>query len=107
MTLAQAETGVNTSLTPVRRKRPTVYRETAGFLAFARRIVHRAGLRVSGEDVQELVALVAMREDLDAAIATAIRGLRSSGHTWTEIGAIQGVSKQAAEQWYARRQGSG
>ena len=87
----------------MRRKRQPVARETSGFLDFARRIVRRAGQRVSGEDVEELVALMAIRKDLDDAIVVAVRGLRRSGSTWADIGAIQGISKQAAEQWYARR----
>jgi hypothetical protein len=95
---------VNPALTAQRRKRPTRYCESIDFLAMVRRIVRAAGQRVGEGDADELRALMAIREDLDAAIAEAVRGLRQSGATWTEIGAIQGVSKQAAEQWLARRQ---
>jgi hypothetical protein len=94
---------VNTALTSRRRKRPTRYVESIDFLAMVRRIVRAAGHRVGDGDADELRALVAIRQDLDAAITEAVRGLKDSGATWSEIGAIQGVSKQAAEQWYSRR----
>ena len=80
------------------------YRETIDFLAFVRRIVRAAGQRAGDGDANELKALVAIRSDLDEAITEAVRGMRASGVTWTEIGAIQGVSKQAAEQWFSRRE---
>jgi hypothetical protein len=89
-----------------RPKRPVPYRETIDFLAMVRRIVRAAGHRVSDGDPDELRALIAIREDMDMAIAEAVRGLRESGSTWTEIGAIQHVSKQAAEQWYSRHTAS-
>ena len=93
---------VNPVLTRIPRKRPAPYRETIDFLAMVRRIVRAAGHRVSDGDADELRALVAIRQDLDTAIAEAVKGLREGGATWTEIGAIQNVSKQAAEQWYSR-----
>ena len=101
--MSQPQTSVNGALT---RRRPSRYVESIDFLAMVRRIVRAAGNRVGGEDVNELKALVAIRSDLDDAIFEAVRGLRASGHTWGDIGDVQGVTKQAAEQWFHRRAGT-
>ena len=98
-----SENAVKAGLTRNRAKRPTRYRDAFDFLAMTRRIIRAAGVRVGEADTDELRALIALRTDLDAAIVTAVSGLRASGTTWAEIGDLTGVSRQAALQYFAPR----
>ena len=103
MTSAQLDQPVNQPLTRPRRKRPTRYVEPIDFLNMVRRIVRAAGQRVGSSDVEELKALVAIRNDVDDAILEAVRGVRGSGATWADIGEVLGISRQGAEQRYGDR----
>lgn len=71
------------------------------FGAFARRILRAMGRRCAGADVEDLVDLLALRDEVDAAVDVAVIGLREQGHSWTEIGAAVGVTRQAARQRWA------
>jgi hypothetical protein len=53
--------------------------------------VDAADLRHIGEAMQDA-------EDADQKLADAIRTARAHGHSWTSIGVVLGVSKQAAQQ---------
>ena len=86
-----------------RARRAGRYVEAIDFLAMVRRIVRAAGARVGQADVDELRALVAIRADLDSAIVEAVRGLRTSGTTWAEIGAELGITRQAALMYFNPR----
>jgi hypothetical protein len=44
----------------------------------------------------------ARRDRLEAALARAIRDARQDGRSWSEIGAMLGVSKQAAQRKYSK-----
>lgn len=66
------------------------------FLAFGRRIMRAMGRRLASADPDDLVEMIALRTELDAAIAQAVAGMRQTGYSWTEIGAAVGISKQAA-----------
>lgn len=70
----------------------------ARYQAFVRRILRAYGRRMAEADPEDLVELLAMRDEVDAAIAAAARGLHASGRSWTEIGAAVGMSRQAARQ---------
>jgi len=48
--------------------------------------------------VEALVLLVGLAEEIDAAMAEAVKGLRAHGYSWAEIGARLGISRQAAQQ---------
>lgn len=67
------------------------------FRGFARRIVRAYGVR-AGDDIEALADLAALSADVDTAIATAVTTLRTAGHSWADIGARLGVSRQAAQQ---------
>ncbi len=45
--------------------------------------------------------LVEQRDDVDTALLDAIRDARRADRSWSEIGAMLGVSKQAAQRKYA------
>ena len=78
---------VNTRLTPNRPRRVV---ENDEYAAFVR--------RVGDGDVEALRLLVGLAEEIDAAMAEAVKGLRAHGYSWAEIGARLGISRQAAQQ---------
>lgn len=49
-----------------------------------------------------IAELAERRGELDAALADAVRSARRADRTWAEIGAMLGVSKQAAQRKYSK-----
>jgi hypothetical protein len=86
---------VKAGLTP---KRPRRQVENDEYGAFVRRILRAYSRRVGDGDVEVLVLLVGLAEEIDAAMAEAVKGLRGRGYSWAEIGARLGISRQAAQQ---------
>ncbi len=68
------------------------------YAAFARRILRAMARRCADADVEDLTDLLSLRDEVDAAIASAVAGLYHQGHSWTEIGAAVGITRQAARQ---------
>jgi len=61
-------------------------------------------LLVANTDALRLIAELAERRDgLDQALAEAVRTARGDHRSWSEIGTMLGVSKQAAQRKYAHR----
>ena len=64
---------------------------------------------VNGDDLVEantaalrtIAELVEQRDDVDTALLDAIRDARNADRSWSEIGAMLGDSKQAAQRKYA------
>lgn len=54
------------------------------------------------EALRLIAVLAEQRDDVDAAIVEAVRSARSADRSWSEIGAMLGVSKQAAQRKYAK-----
>ncbi len=50
-----------------------------------------------------IAELAEQRDDIDTALLDAIRDARSADRSWSEIGAMLGVSKQAAQRKYAAK----
>jgi hypothetical protein len=49
--------------------------------------------------------MLGLAEEIDTAVAEAVKGLRACGYSWAEIGARLGVTRQAAQQrWGTLRQ---
>lgn len=92
---------VKATLTPRRRsKRPKHSVEALEFIGACRRFLRAAGKRVAQSDEYELRALIALRADLDEAIATAVAGQRSVGRSWAYIALATDTTRQAAyERW--------
>ncbi|MCU1399973.1 MAG: hypothetical protein JWN62_3082 [Acidimicrobiales bacterium] len=60
-------------------------------------------LVVTDTDALKAISEIADRRDrLDSALTEAVRSARSDGRSWSEIGAMLGVSKQAAQRKYAQ-----
>lgn len=78
--------------------------ETAPWLKFAKRIIRRAGERVAEADDWELAELASLREDIEAAIATAVAGQRAMGRSWQYIGDALGVKRQTAQERFTNPQ---
>ena len=87
--------GVNTALTPQRRRNVV---ENDEFGAFARRVVRAYGRRVAGGDVEALRDLLALGLEIEQATTNAVEGLREFGYSWSEIASRLDISRQAAHQ---------
>ncbi len=96
---------VNAVLTPGRPGRTARVVENAEFTAFGSRVLRAAGRRVAAGDVDALPALAALSAEVDAAITTAVVGLRAAGYSWGEIAARLGVTRQAAHQRWSTTAG--
>ena len=97
--------GVNAALTPERAGRRGRVVENAEFTAFGSRVIRAAGRRVASGDVEALTALAALSLELDTALDQAVTGLRGAGYSWAEIASRLGVTRQAAQQRWTRRDG--
>jgi len=76
--------------------RPSV--ENDEYAAFVRRILHAYSRRVGDGDVEALALMLGLAEEIDTAIAEAVKGLRACGYSWAEIGSRLGITRQAAQQ---------
>ena len=54
--------------------------------------------------LRAIAELVEQRDELDTALVEAIRSAREADRSWSEIGAMLGVSKQAAQRKYGRKE---
>ena len=54
------------------------------------------------ESLRTIAELAERRGELDAALVEAVRSARRADRSWTEIGAMLGVTKQAAQRKYAK-----
>ena len=53
--------------------------------------------------LRTIAQLVEQRDDVDTALLDAVRDAREADRSWSEIGAMLGVSKQAAQRKYAAK----
>lgn len=78
--------------------------ENTEYAAFVGRVIKAAGRRVAEGDREGLAELVQLRDQLDAAIEEAVKGLRAEPHyqSWSDLARVLGVTRQAARQRFAR-----
>lgn len=74
--------------------------EPAAYGGFARRIIRAMGRRCAESDPYQLGHLLALRSDVDSAIAVAVAGLRAEGYSWADIARPLGITRQGARQVY-------
>lgn len=73
-------------------------RETTEYAAMMRRLIAAHGRRVADADVEDLAELIALHDDLDEAIAYAVReSRRRSSRSWADIARATGATRQAAQ----------
>ncbi len=53
--------------------------------------------------LRSIAELAEQRDEVDAALIDAIRSAREADRSWSEIGAMLGVSKQAAQRKYSKQ----
>ena len=82
-------------MTPKRLRRRV---ENNEYSAFVRRILRACARRVGDGDVEALALMTGLAEEIDTAIAEAVKGLRTRGYSWAEIGSRLGITRQAAQQ---------
>lgn len=70
------------------------------FVAFARRILRACSRRMAAADPEDLADLIALRAEVDEAIARAVASVHEGGASWAEIGRALGTTRQAAQQRY-------
>lgn len=70
--------------------------------------VNASDLRIADTQALRTIAeLVDQRTDVDEQITEAVISARKSDRSWSEIGAMLGVSKQAAQRKYSSKTSSG
>jgi len=79
-------------------KRPRRQVENDEYGAFARRILRAYARRVGDGNVEALALMLGLAEEIDTAIAGAVKGLRAFGYSRAEIGSRLGITRQAAQQ---------
>jgi hypothetical protein len=66
--------------------------------------VDTTDLRIADTDALRAIAeLVERRDEVDEELTEAVRSARRAHRSWSEIGAMLGVSKQAAQRKYASK----
>lgn len=79
--------------------------ETPDYMTMLARMIRAAGRRVADGDPEDLALMVALQAELDAALDSAVAGMRANtGRSWAEIGRALGVSKQAAAKRWGQPQ---
>jgi hypothetical protein len=73
-------------------------REVGDTAGAARRMIRALGRRVGVESPEDLQLIMDLRAEVEAAVTAAMRGQRSAGFSYAEIGAGVGLSKQAVAQ---------
>jgi len=98
---SQTESSVKRALTS---KGPQRITENDEYIAFLKRILRAYGRRVAAGDIDGLAGLVAMADELDAAVRHGVNGLRNAGYSWAEIAARLEITRQGAQQrWSSSR----
>src|SRR5215207_1672929 len=64
--------------------------------AFVRRVIRAYARRVADKDIEGLAGLAALRDEVDAAIRTAVDGLHGDPYSWADIARVLGITKQSA-----------
>lgn len=79
-------------------------RSAMEMIGAVRRMLRAAGEHVGDADQFELAELVALRDELEDVIRTAVHAQRRFGRSWQDIGDALGVKRQSAYERYGREQ---
>ena len=72
------------------------------YAAFVRRVIAAYSHRVAAGDIDAISDMTRTAAESDDAISQAVTGLRAAGHSWADIAARLGVTRQAAQQRWGR-----
>jgi hypothetical protein len=81
---------------------PKRYKDNDEYFKMMRRLLRAASKRIELEDPTVLGQLMAIQQDLDAAVDAAAQSLHAGGFSWGEIGRQLGVTRQAAYQRWGK-----
>ena len=81
---------------------PTRAQRAAALEAWADDIDGDDLVEVDTDELKAIAQYAAQRDHLETALADAVRVARSNGRSWSEIGTMLGVSKQAAQRKYSK-----
>jgi hypothetical protein len=99
----QRRFGVKPRLTPAPRRREV---ENPEFAAFIRRVLRAYARRAGAGDLDALADLGRLREELDGHMTDVVAALRNDwAYSWKEIAGALGISRQAAQQRWAKAGG--
>lgn len=87
------------------RGRPAA--ENDEFAAMATRIMNALIRRAASGDPEDLLLLRQVIDHTEAGLAIAVSGLRSQGHSWSEVGDALGMTKQSAWERFGKSVPSG
>ncbi len=90
-----APQNVKAALTPKRRRRVV---ENDEYAAFLRRVLRAYVRRIQAGDIEALTDLAALEIQIAGALRDAVRGLRTHGYSWADIGNATATTRQAAHQ---------
>lgn len=76
--------------------------ETPEFGKAVQRMIRAYGRRVADADEVDLGQMLALREEVEGAIAAAVAGQRRRGRSWAYIARGLGTTRQAAFKRYGR-----
>lgn len=78
-------------------------RRRSGLLTYPEGVAPADLVEAKTAALRTIAELVEQRDDVDNALLNAIRDARHANRSWSEIGAMLGVSKQAAQRKYAAK----
>jgi hypothetical protein len=81
---------------------PTRAQRTAALEAWTDDVDGDDLVEVDTDELKAIAQYAARRDRLETALADAVRVARSNGRSWSEIGTMLGVSKQAAQRKYSK-----
>lgn len=82
--------------------KPTRTRRTETIEDWANRIDQAELVEIDSDELKAIAQFAARRDLLEDALIEAVRAARQSGRSWSEIGTMLGVSKQAAQRKYTK-----
>ena len=84
------------------KMKPTRTRRAEVLDDWADRVEQADLIEIDSDELKAIAQFAARRDLLEDALKEAVRAARQSGRSWSEIGTMLGVSKQAAQKKYAK-----
>jgi len=82
--------------------KPTRTRRAEALERWANSVDQEDLIEVDSDDLRAIARCAERRDLLETALVEAVRTARQCGRSWSEIGTMLGVSKQAAQKKYAK-----